>query len=100
MTDKQIILSLTRELEAATKPKWVSVSDRLPEVGVEVLVVNSKGSMSTSKDVGLAQDVIGKYNRSFYDEERDFNSVCASIGGGWSMNVTHWQPLPTQPEVK
>ncbi len=80
--------------------KWISVKDKLPESNVEVLVVNSKGSMSTSKNVGLAQDVIGKYNRSFYDEERDFNSVCASIGGGWSMNVTHWQSLPSAPEVE
>lgn len=78
--------------------EWISVEDRLPEIGTYVLTVNSKGSMNVSKEVGLAQNVIGKYNPSFYRSERDFDVVCACIGGGWSMGVTHWMPLPEPPK--
>ena len=78
---------------------WISIEDMLPKVGDYVLTVNSKGYMNVSKEVGLAQDVIGKYNSSFYRSETDCDVVCACIGGGWSMGITHWMPLPEPPEA-
>lgn len=60
------------------KPAWISVEDRLPEDGVDVL---------TRRAVGM--------------------SVEAHCGWGWTEDgyhtkwrVTHWMPLPEPPEVE
>ena len=57
----------------AAKPEWVSVEERLPEDGDEVIVVSD-----------------GKTCASWH-EAGDF---------GWAVGgkVTHWMPLPTPPE--
>ncbi len=81
MTDKQIILSLTRELEAATKPKWVSVDEQLPELKVRVLAFDFNGFGTVSARLGSA----GWYLEGVLDNH---------------CNVTHWQPLPPDPEAK
>lgn len=92
MTDKQIILSLTRELEAATKPKWVSVSDRLPEHdGV-------KGcSLGSSVIVDIYADGERWINCYYnFDAEMWFDTDLSMPVD----SVTHWQPTPPAPEVK
>ena len=55
------------------KPQWISVKERLPENGIEVLVV-SDGETGAS-----------------WHEKGEF---------GWAIGgtVTHWMPLPEPPE--
>ena len=71
------IMSPKDQLADADKvmPQWISVKDRLPENGVEVLVV-SDGETGAS-----------------WHEAGEF---------GWAIGgtVTHWMPLPEPPEDK
>lgn len=74
MTDKQIILSLTRELEAATKPKWISVKDRMPN---ERCLAYTPG-----------QDEVGTWR-----------IIPKGLFRRAASEATHWQQLTT-PEIK
>ena len=62
--------------------EWISVKDRLPLEGQEVLVLNSKG-------VNLAEYWPEK------NEWTDSNYGCC--GNEHLGKVTHWMPLPKQP---
>lgn len=88
MTDKQIILSLTRELEAATKPKWVSVHDAEPKPMVDVILLTSRGNVG-----------VGCLFPGDKDHRRiEFNG--ASMGKQfWDFEFTHWMPLPEPMKV-
>ena len=66
------------------EPRWIPVSERLPEPDVEVLVTDDAGGLAT-----ISTD-------SIYESE-----VTGEKGWYTSQNVTAWMPLP-QPyrEVK
>ncbi len=76
MTDKQIIANLTAKLESATKPKWVSVSDRLPE--------NERVIAYTPNEDLCVQ----------------YRFIPAGLFKQVASDATHWQTLPTQPEAQ
>ena len=69
--------------------KWISVKDRLPEIGKDVLIcdINHLG-------VPIA---VGKYspdpNWSDWETDADFWQ------GTGDLEVTHWMPLPELPEA-
>lgn len=68
------------------KKEWISVEDRLPEIGEEVLVVDVDVSDVIVRVYSLNHDTKGYY----WDDE-----------GGWWNDfecVTHWMPLPEPPE--
>ena len=70
-------------------PRWVPVSERLPEEGVRVLVCNIYGgSLPNQGDTGYVVD-----NGVMEGEE-----WC--ISDDPFFHVTHWMPLPEPPEVK
>jgi len=83
---KKQIADLRKEME------WVAVEDRLPEVGQEVFV-----RLSDNVSVHL----INSKCRIEVDEVRELSP---SDGGGLSFiryynhNITHWKPLPPEPE--
>ncbi len=80
MTDKQIILSLTRELEAATKPKWIKF---------EAYTENSP-----ENDRHYLALVNGQLKILFFCDDEYW---CERYGGK-GYEVTHWQPLPSKPQ--
>ena len=59
--------------------RWISVDERLPEEGVEVIVYNKGG--------GVIPDISYVKGRWVWD-------------AGIVKNVTHWMPLPKGPEDK
>ncbi len=85
MTDEQIIANLTAKLEAATKPKWVSIDSEIkPEQGQQVLIYTTDA------------DDLPTIVKATYNVKNRF-LLC---GGYRDKGLTHWQPLPTAPEVK
>lgn len=65
-------------------PQWISVNDRLPEIGKSVLIYYPKWDgdeiqVAKLDSDGMTFDICGEFN----------------IGTG---AVTHWQPLPEPPK--
>lgn len=67
-----------------TRPPWVSVKERLPGIGIEVLVL-VKSNDDNYEEYIASIDASG--NRDSNDEY-----LCSGDG------VTHWMPLPEPPE--
>ena len=60
------------------KPKWIPVSERLPEVGEFVLVASV-----TNPNIHINLNRIGRDGYWFY----------------MAFGITHWMPLPEPPEL-
>jgi len=62
-------------------PEWISVKDRMPEDGKEVLFCDGSSIM------------VGRYNgdEKFW-ELTDANMIA------YAVDITHWMPLPEPPE--
>ena len=72
--------------------EWVSVEDRLPDESISVLVA-----------VKLVPEVI--YRDPVIAELRDgtwYTADCIAmpLDASWELEVTHWSPLPRNPEVE
>lgn len=68
--------------------RWVSVGERLPELGVNVLVIGREG-------VFEARLAAWGDSRRWEPLILDCHG-CGCCGGG-EPNVTHWMPLPAPP---
>lgn len=68
--------------------EWISVKDRLPEDGVEVLAC--KGAL-VALDGGFASRYVAWL-------DYDTNPPQWIISGEPTDEITHWQPLPAPPE--
>lgn len=70
----------------AATPKWIPVTERLPDVGVDVLVVkdNSDKNMAVWRLCGIIP------NDPYWEDE---------VGDGLLLKAaTHWMPLPQPPK--
>jgi hypothetical protein len=64
--------------KTATRNEWISVRDRLPKKGIEVICVGYKGEM-------LIGSVYGR------------DLICCESENDMLTDITHWQPLPEPP---
>ena len=83
----------------AGKPKWIPVSERLPENDGDYLIRKQLGKYHWYDVLGFAKDG-RKVNE--YDFESEWENVWYSYDSEWgyvtSDNVTHWMPLPEPPK--
>jgi hypothetical protein len=79
ITDRKIAL-LTAIDALEQDNEWISVKDRMPEEGVDVLVYGDVYSDGKGADVDFVDRESGNF---FYYDEGE---------------VTHWRPLPEPPE--
>ena len=70
------------------KSKWVSVDERLPEVGSRCLTLESDGTIEICKYRSSYHSYPIKNAVCFEDEQDEQPS---------QVYATHWQPLPTTP---
>ena len=72
--------------------EWISVEDRLPEIGVPVLVIHDR-----EVKVGVRVWEHPTFEDNF--ESFWFWDCAYDDGKGWeNEDVTHWQPLPKPPK--
>lgn len=79
------VLSPKRAMQYLIKPRWIPVTERLPEEnGFYLCLYKHKASGGVAMDEGL--------------------SILQWINNKWGINdfylVTHWMPLPQPPETK
>lgn len=65
---------------------WISVKEKLPEIGLPITYAqNQEMYLVFSR---------GEISIAFYDGDNIFDSPC----DGHLNEVSHWQPLPTEPK--
>jgi hypothetical protein len=81
------------EFGRALLPQWVSVDERLPEVGMRVLVY--------VRDFPLLPIQTDEWNEQ-RESPVEWSSETVAIGFGWDEHefdeVSHWMPLPSAPQ--
>jgi hypothetical protein len=83
-TDTEVLFSvdkLTKFAELQRAREWISVDDKLPDYGVEVIAMESDGNI---------------YRLC----RRDFSKFFWDSKGYYYSAVTHWTPLPPQTPKK
>lgn len=73
-------------------PAWISVDERLPGLGAEVLIFPPPSEYILT---GHCRDREGVTEWWYGDYERNFGRVEYGLG---TEHVTHWMPLPADPE--
>lgn len=88
-----------RELVAKYKqlrdavPKWISVEERMPEHGTDVLVLTAPGTLSLGKNC-----VVAEYIHPRMEKSGVFINFYAGYDDKNILAVTHWMPLPEPPD--
>jgi len=86
------IAALQQEIETlrGQLPRWIPVTERLPEYGVRVLAT----------DMYEGDDYTGIRTREEYPDDTD-GCWYDEMGRWYAIDdATHWMPLPKAPEVK
>ena len=80
---RDILNEVAEEMDRPKAPRWIPVTERLPEVGKKVLVHTNGGKVliSSLRKCFLKDDDLGFVTWSAYTKP-----------------VTHWMPLPEPPE--
>jgi len=66
-------------------PGWIKVSDRLPDQGKKVWVYHPE---------------IGSFEAELYLTKKGKFECWQGSDGTYGNTITHWQPLPSEPEVE
>ena len=88
LTPDEFRAALKEAIAWGSQSRWISVKDRLPEVGEEVLVFGPSG-IEGHKPIRCV---------CFYDPKEGRTDFVESDGEGfYRYHATHWMPLPADP---
>lgn len=99
------VAAVVQDRQAAASP-WISVADRLPEVGVPVMVYSPPTQHDWSDDIRIDFDCIdpdADEPTSWRGHNEHYEHFCCvakpegSIGPSEKAPYTHWMPLPAAP---
>ena len=82
---ESVAASLTESVELVRKlqqPRWIPVTERLPEEDSDVIAFTDEGMMFTVQYMGIMGD------EPVFDDDN---------GSAWAGEITHWMPLPEPP---
>lgn len=75
------------------KTKWISVEERMPEHGTDVLVLTAPGTLSLGQNC-----VVAEYIHPRMEKSGVFINFYAGYDDKNILAVTHWMPLPEPPD--
>ena len=75
------------------KTKWISVEERMPEHGTDVLVLTAPGTLSLGQNC-----VVAEYIHPRMEKSGVFINFYAGYDDKNILAVTHWMPLPEPPK--
>lgn len=75
------------------RTKWISVEERLPEHGTDVLVLTAPGTLSLGQNC-----VVAEYIHPRMEKSGVFINFYAGYDDKNILAVTHWMPLPEPPK--
>ena len=87
--------------------KWISVKDRLPEVGVPVMVYSPRTQYDYLDDIRINFDCIdpdADEPTSWRGHNEHYEHFCCvakpegSVGPSEEAPYTHWMPIPAPPD--
>ena len=90
MSDSLIYIE---QLESMQYGRWISVEERLPEHGTDVLVLTAPGTLSLGKNC-----VVAEYIHPRMEKSGVFINFYAGYDDKNILAVTHWMPLPEPPK--
>lgn len=71
--------------------EWISVKDRLPEIGQRVLVYQKSGVFG-GNEIEITYRI-----DEFYESSEEINNQIVWDGQGMCNDIHHWMPLPEPP---
>lgn len=90
--EKDDVISRSAVLDAKV-PKWISVEERLPEHGTDVLVLTEPGTLSFGQNC-----VVAEYIHPRMEKFGIFINFYAGYDDKNILKVTHWMLLPEPPK--
>ena len=73
--------------------KWISVEERMPEHGTDVLVLTAPGTIRLGQNC-----VVAEYIHPRMEKSGVFINFYAGYDDKNILAVTHWMPLPEPPK--
>lgn len=78
--------------------KWISTTEQLPEMGVEVLLFDDWKCTNGERRQDMKVGYLSEFTIRKTADGKAYN--CEWRGHEFLFNITHWMPLPHKPPPK